>query len=270
MPEMIVVHLSAYARLVAEALSKAEQSTVVALTDEVGVSKTTVAKTLALLERADAAIRTGREDGGVREADLWSPGPALGALLFTADAEASGDGHVEASAGATEAVLEPHPSDAPMDGSVGEDSDGRTAAVLAQESDLAAAEYTAPPACVLVEAGAARGVEPDQTAAATSPADSVATSGVVMGASRLQVGSASVAGAKRLAPGELAVMVAAVLAAHPDIEYTPTLLSHMLEGRSPGAIHNALEKMIKTGSAVRTSDKPKRYHLAAPAASSGL
>ena len=70
MSEKVVVHLSAYARLVAEALSKAEQSTVVALTDEAGVSKSTVAKTLALLERADAAIRTVREDDGVREADL--------------------------------------------------------------------------------------------------------------------------------------------------------------------------------------------------------
>ena len=66
-----------------------------------------------------------------------------------------------------------------------------------------------------------------------------------------------------LAAGELAAMVAAVLAAHPDIEYTPTMLSHMLGGRSSGAVHNVLEKMIKVGAAVRTCDKPKRYRHAA-------
>ena len=58
-------------------------------------------------------------------------------------------------------------------------------------------------------------------------------------------------------------MVAATLAAHPDIEYTPTQLSHLLNGRSSGAITNAIEKMVKAGSAVRTCDKPKRYRHAA-------
>ena len=47
------------------------------------------------------------------------------------------------------------------------------------------------------------------------------------------------------------------------------MLSHMLGGRSSGAIHNVLEKMIKTGVAVRTSDKPKRYRHSAGQASDG-
>ena len=73
----------------------------------------------------------------------------------------------------------------------------------------------------------------------------------------------------RLAAGELAAMVAEVLAAHPDIEYTPTMLSHLLGGRSSGAVHNVLQKMIKAGAAVRTCDKPKRYRHAAGQASNG-
>ena len=40
------------------------------------------------------------------------------------------------------------------------------------------------------------------------------------------------------------------------------MLSHMLGGRSSGAIHNVLEKMIKVGAAVRICDKPKRYRHA--------
>jgi len=58
-------------------------------------------------------------------------------------------------------------------------------------------------------------------------------------------------------------MVEAVLTAHPEIEYTPTMISHMLEGRSAGAIHNVLEKMVAAGTVRRMCDKPKRYQHAA-------
>ncbi|WP_194924903.1 hypothetical protein [Catenulispora pinisilvae] len=73
----------------------------------------------------------------------------------------------------------------------------------------------------------------------------------------------------RLAAGELAAMVAPVLEAHPDVEYTATMLSHLLGGRSAGAIHNVLEKMVASGAAVRVCDRPKRYRHAASAGSNG-
>ena len=67
---------------------------------------------------------------------------------------------------------------------------------------------------------------------------------------------------QRLAPGGLAELVGSALAAHPDIDYTPTMLSNLLGGRSAGAVHNVLEKMHAAGTAVRVCDKPKRYRHA--------
>ena len=87
--------LSASARLVARALAETHETTVVALTAATGVSKSTVAKALTLLERAGVAQRTVHEtDDGAREADLWSPEPGLGGLLFAAAVD-TGYGHAE-------------------------------------------------------------------------------------------------------------------------------------------------------------------------------
>lgn len=66
----------------------------------------------------------------------------------------------------------------------------------------------------------------------------------------------------RLAPGGLTLFVADRLAAHPEIDYTPTMISHLLGGRSAGAIANALERMCAAGAAVRTCEAPKRYRHA--------
>lgn len=264
MPETTAVHLSASARLVAEALGEAKDCTVRALADSVRASKSSVAKTLAMLERSGAAIRTVREDGGVREADLWSPGPALGALLFTADADAPAYGHAETSAAPCEVVVGLYTSDASADGDLAGELDGDTTAPLAPGP--VAADCPVPPPGPESGVGAASGIEPKCVPEAS--ADSVAA-GAVMKASSEPAESAPGGRAGRLASGELAAMVAAMLAAHQDIEYTPTMLSHLLGGRSSGAIHNALEKMIKVGAAVRTCDKPKRYRHATEQGSDG-
>jgi len=93
--------------------------------------------------------------------------------------------------------------------------------------------------------------EPDEQAAFDSTTD---------------VGAESREARARLAPGGLAQLVADVLAEHPFTEYTPTMLSHLLGGRSSGAISNALERQVKIGSATRVSDKPRRYrHVTTPA-----
>lgn len=268
MSETTVVHLSTSARLVAEALAEDKQSTVRTLADAARVSKSTVAKTLAALERSDAAIRTVREDDGVRDADLWSPGPTLGALLFTAAAGAPRYGHAETLATATETAAGLHPSDVSADGDVAEELEGHTTAA-ALAPGQAATECTKLPSSSATGDDAASGGEQGCVPKAASLADSVAATGTVTTTPSEPGESMPCRRTGRLAAGELAAMVAAVLASHPDIEYTPTMLSHLLGGRSSGAVHNVLEKMIKAGAAVRTCEKPKRYRHAAGQASNG-
>jgi DNA-binding MarR family transcriptional regulator len=65
-------------------------------------------------------------------------------------------------------------------------------------------------------------------------------------------------GLDRLGKGGLESLVVAHLAAHPKAEVTPSELGNKLN-RSSGAIGNALERLVKAGKAVRTSDRPRRY-----------
>ena len=73
----------------------------------------------------------------------------------------------------------------------------------------------------------------------------------------------------RLARGGLGDLVAEVLAGHPEVDYTPTMISHMLSGRSAGAIANALERQVKAGTAVRACEAPKRYRHAGSESADG-
>lgn len=66
---------------------------------------------------------------------------------------------------------------------------------------------------------------------------------------------------ERLAPGALRGMVEDYLREHSGQDSTPNVIGKAL-ARSAGAVHNALEKLVADGYAVRTSDKPKRYALA--------
>ncbi|GAA2693160.1 MULTISPECIES: helix-turn-helix domain-containing protein [Actinosynnema] len=65
----------------------------------------------------------------------------------------------------------------------------------------------------------------------------------------------------RLAPGALRGMVEDHLRDNAG-EFGPTAIGKVLN-RSAGAVHNALEKLVAAGVVTRTSDKPKRYALAA-------
>lgn len=245
-----VVHLSTSARLVAGALAEAGQVTVVELTALASVSKSTVAKTLAQLEHAGAACRTVREADGIREADLWSPGPGLSGLLFGTTGD---DGRGEAETGRRGAELTVAGLHLDHATSVPAEHPGTEVAVETGDGDGFGAE-TADERSVLAEPAQEAG---QNRLAGLQLADTAeSTSGVGQEAARRE----------RLAPGGLAELVAAALAAHPEIEYTPSMLSHLLGGRSAGAIHNVLEKMVVAGTALRTCDKPKRYRHAAPQA----
>lgn len=73
-------------------------------------------------------------------------------------------------------------------------------------------------------------------------------------------------GLPKLGKGGLGSLVADYLVANPKAEVTPTELSNKLK-RSSGAVANALERLVKAGKAVRTSDRPRRYrHKTARAA----
>ncbi|QFZ24237.1 MarR family transcriptional regulator [Saccharothrix syringae] len=65
----------------------------------------------------------------------------------------------------------------------------------------------------------------------------------------------------RLASGALRGMIEDYLREHSGEEFSPNAVGRALT-RSAGAVHNALEKLVETGYAVRTSNKPKKYSLA--------
>jgi hypothetical protein len=64
--------------------------------------------------------------------------------------------------------------------------------------------------------------------------------------------------AGRLAKGELRSLVLAYLRGHPG-EHSPTTVAKALEGRSSGAVSNALAKLTASGEAALTSAVPRRY-----------
>ncbi|GAB3453292.1 MarR family transcriptional regulator [Actinophytocola sediminis] len=64
---------------------------------------------------------------------------------------------------------------------------------------------------------------------------------------------------ERLAPGALRGMVEDYLRDNSG-EFSPNTIGKALR-RSSGAVHNALEKLVDNGYALRTSDKPKKYSL---------
>ncbi|GAA1291745.1 hypothetical protein [Saccharothrix xinjiangensis] len=76
-------------------------------------------------------------------------------------------------------------------------------------------------------------------------------------------------GSERLASGALRGMVEDHLRQHPGEEFSPNAIGKALS-RSSGAVHNALEKLVESGYAVRTSDKPKKYSIVTEAAATSV
>jgi len=73
---------------------------------------------------------------------------------------------------------------------------------------------------------------------------------------------------ERLASGVLRGMVEDHLRENAGQDFSPGAIGKAL-GRSAGAVHNALEKLVESGYAVRTSDKPKKYSLVAAGSEAG-
>lgn len=66
---------------------------------------------------------------------------------------------------------------------------------------------------------------------------------------------------RRLAKGALRGMVEDFLREHPTEQFSPNDIGKALN-RSVGAVHNALERLVQHGYAVRTNDSPKRFSFA--------
>ncbi|GAA4943175.1 hypothetical protein GCM10023224_27300 [Streptomonospora halophila] len=57
-------------------------------------------------------------------------------------------------------------------------------------------------------------------------------------------------------------MVKAILESDPEDEFSPTEISHLLRGRSVGAIQNAMARLANDGEAELTCEAPRRYRAA--------
>jgi hypothetical protein len=68
-------------------------------------------------------------------------------------------------------------------------------------------------------------------------------------------------GNRKLGKGGLEAIVLDHLKTNPKSDFTPAGLGRTL-GRSSGAVANALDKFTEEGTAIQTSEKPKRYKLA--------
>ena len=80
------------------------------------------------------------------------------------------------------------------------------------------------------------------------------------------LGTINKTGQPKLGKGGLESLVVEHLKAHPKAEVTPSELGNRLN-RSSGAVGNALERLVKAGTASRTSDRPRRYRHKASKAS---
>jgi hypothetical protein len=272
--------------LILAALAEAAAPVTVAdLADQAGVGESTVSRHLPVLERDGEAARTpGGREGRRRLPDQWTPTAATGRdndTQETAPAEPVAD---------AEPVCVPAPGEdtrhktapdtdpeqaADADADSGDGHQG-TAAEVSGDADadatipgfdtVAQAELDA----LSARATGTRVQEPSapQTRAsaaaraAAPPRMAPSRSGATRIGARAEAEANPVSGSTRLAPGELKLMVKAILDADPDEEFTATAISHILQGRSIGAIQNNLARLAKEGHAVQTNDKPRRYQSA--------
>ncbi|RKS04962.1 IclR-like helix-turn-helix domain-containing protein [Nocardiopsis sp. Huas11] len=221
--------------------------TVTELADAAGLGKSTLAKHLLALEKDGLARRTpGCRDGRRRLPDSWAS-----AVTTTDEDEAP--------------ATVPDPDTAP-DGSAGTPEE-TTGTDLGQTTS---GTVTADPGSEDCNSGEAVNTAPGKAdtaaslSAVTAPSAGPAQPALVTQVRAQRVGEQKtglnpISGSARLAPGELKLMVKAILDADPGEEFTATAISHILQGRSIGAIQNNLARLSKEERAVQTSDKPRRY-----------
>ncbi|WP_306368596.1 winged helix-turn-helix domain-containing protein [Nocardiopsis sp. CC223A] len=211
-----------------------EPVTVAALAEETGLGTSTLAKHLTVLEKEDKAVRTpGGRDGRKRLPDTWQAAPA--------PEPTSAEDSVET------VPAPPSPQEDQL-------------ADLVQETAEDSAETTHTPGTP-TEADDPAPSTPNGPVPASRAAAPTPVAAKPLG-STPEADLNPVSGSTRLGPGELKLMVRAILDASPGEEFTATEISHLLGGRSIGAIQNNLARLAKEGRAVQTCDKPRRYRSA--------
>ncbi|GAA1115401.1 helix-turn-helix domain-containing protein [Nocardiopsis exhalans] len=255
--------------------------TVTELADEAGVGKSTASKYLPALEKEGLAVRTpGGREGRRRLPDHWQATPIASSeptleteKVSTAEAPSAPAEDLEEAVPEPPATGEaaedqhPHPQDtAPAPVTGGETSPPTSERKPSPGQDHQAQHPDTEPAST--STSAAPTPAPRRTAPAPEPGTST-TSGrepVHTSTGASEEGVNPVSGSQRLAPGELKLMVWALLKNSPEEEFTATELSHLLQGRSIGAIQNNLAKLAKEGKAELACEKPRRYRFTAPTA----
>ncbi|GAA2975902.1 MarR family transcriptional regulator [Actinokineospora diospyrosa] len=197
----------------------------VELSTSAGIGKSTAQKILARWAHEGSVTRTaGAAGGSGRAADLW-----------TITDTAATDGVALDGGGAKHPV----PTVGSGDEHVETDEPQENFAPDAPRPGVDTA-------VVPVETANAEPAVPD-SAVTPTPADAIA---------------ARVEKAGRLASGALRGQVEDYLRDHPAQRFSPTEIARTLDGRSGGAVSNALDRLVADGVAVRVQDKPRRFALA--------
>ncbi|MCY9785167.1 MarR family transcriptional regulator [Nocardiopsis sp. EMB25] len=245
--------------LILTALAEAtEPVTVTELAEVAGVGRSTLGKHLPALEKDGLAVRTpGGRDGRRRLPDTWQATSTEGDTTNDDGGEEpevdSADTVPAESAPAPDTASEPvtPTPQAREEESVPQTRTGEAPVEETPNEEVATMTSQTPD----VPAQPA----PTQNTPATSPTPRAASP-------RAHVTTTPdvnpVSGSTRLAPGELKLMVRAILDSSPGEEFTATMISHLLQGRSIGAIQNNLARLAKDGYAVQTCDRPRRYRSA--------
>ena len=247
-----------------EALHTNPNSTAADLSVVATIGKSTAQKILAKWADDGSVTRiTGIAQGGRRAADLWA--------IFTADTTQNDPAPAEAPAASDHDVtgMAEAESDAPAVPVTGD-----SASTTVDESNSHHPVGTDPvdaESMIALDEGAPDTADDVTSAVHAGPvmADTEPASADDAAAGHdhdheTVRGGAEAVGEKaaRLPSGALRGMVEGFLSDHPGEVFGPTAIAKALNGKSSGAVSNALDKLVDDGTAVKTSYKPRRFALA--------
>lgn len=238
-----------------EALHAAPNSTAADLSTAAKIGKSTAQKILAKWAADGSVTRTaGIAEGGRRAADLW----AITEVDTTQTDPTPVDTAAAEDADKTDATqaepVSPDAPDADADGSAVTEEDP------VEQTDTAADDAQDP-----ADAADAAPVDAEPVVAEVSdPAAANGADGATTDGDTTTENGADATDEKkaRLAPGGLRGMVEDYLRDHPGEQFGPTAIANALGGKSSGAVSNALDKLVESGVAAKTQDKPRRFALA--------
>lgn len=235
------------------ALYDQPNSTAAQLALAAGIGRSTAGKILAAWVKDGSVTRTpGTAQGGRRVADRWAITEADDHP--TPDVDNTGQGTP-----ADSAIVVPEDTDSETDTGPNDDPGGPVTDDQPAESPIAATdtgEAITPP--VAEDTAGPTGQPAQQSTVDGMESEPVTTASGMPDVTGHEVPTGLPVKAPRLGKGALRGMVEDFLTEHPGEQFSPNKIGKEL-GRSAGAVFNALEKLVASGWALRTSDAPKRY-----------